>query len=506
LFLFYFLVNSIPTRPKTTQPEFSYRKYGTNYVGKYVLVLDISASMNNSRLSSLNYAARTFIKDIPLNNYMAIVIFSTDASVTQHLVQITDDNVRQKLIQAVPTSANGQTAIGKGLVSALEELEASGKGVEGSNIVLVTDGQENVDPKIITVMPRILEAKVHVNCLAIGPDASVVLENLTKQTGGRMDRVSDGVNQAIKIETVFSSFAGCEDDDQSVAVFDKMIDIDQTVTDKEVIIKVDNQLGKNNVITISLDMNYQDQFAKLKISVVAPDGFNYVCGGHSDFVKDESLKRCQLKLATSKNGNFKVHINREANGQKIQINIKMSSQAKDPNDPPVIVNAWLSKIEIDHSKDQPTIFVQIKKGSFPVIKADVYAIIENEKGTQFRIRVKDSGNFDGIYIAKFNKADSNGRYSISVKVIYTNDTRVVISGRKDFRPGTPKISDHPRTDKPKTNFNPDEFKFNPKKPIIPPKYENLTDFVRVKVVGSIKVDNYTQNYVVPPEKVIDLKV
>jgi calcium-activated chloride channel regulator 4 len=500
------LVNSIKKKPTTTQPEFSYRKYGINYVGKYVLVLDISGSMNGSRLSSLNYAARTFIKDIPLNNYMAIITFSDDANVIQHLIQITDDNVRQKLIQAVPTSVNGGTAIGKGLLSALEELKVSGKGVEGSNIVLVTDGGENVDPKIITVLPNILKAKVHVNCLAIGPDASVALENLTKQTGGRMDRVTDGANQAIKIETIFSSFAGCEDDDQSVPVFDKLIDIDQTVKDKEVIIKVDNQLGKNSVITISLDINYQDQFAKLKISVAAPDGFNYVCGAHSDFVRDESLKRCQLKLATSKNGNFKVNINREVNGQKIQVNIKMSSQAKDPNDPPVIVNAWLNKIEIDHSKDQPTIFVQIKKGSFPVIKADVYAIIENEKGTQFRIKVKDSGNFDGIYITKFTKADSNGRYSISAEVNYTEDTRVVIGGRKDFRPGTPKISDHPRTDKPKTNFNPDEFKFNPKKPIIPPKYENLTDFVRVKVIGSIKIDNYTQRDVIPPEKVIDLKV
>jgi calcium-activated chloride channel regulator 4 len=437
---------------------------------------------------------------------MAIITFSDDANVIQHLVQITDDNVRQKLIQAVPTSVNGRTAIGKGLNSALKELNESGKGVEGSNIVLVTDGGENVDPKIITVMPNILEAKVHVNCFAIGPEASVALENLAKQTGGRMDHGADGANQAMKIGNAFTNFAGCDDDNQSVAVFDQLIDIDQTVTYKEVTIKVDNQLGKNNVITISLGVSYQDQFAKLKISVVAPDGFNYECGAHSDFVKDESLKRCQLKLETSKNGNFTVHINREANGQKIQVNIKMSSQAKDPNDPPVIVNAWLSKIEIDHSKEQPTIFVQIKKGSFPVIKADVYAIIENEKGTQFRIKVKDSGNFDGIYVAKFTKADSNGRYSVSAAVTYTLDTRVVISGRKDFRPGTPKISDHPRTDKPKTNFNPDEFKFNPKKPIMPPKYENLTDFVRIKVVGSIKVDNYSEKDVYPPEKVIDLKV
>jgi hypothetical protein len=98
------------------------------------------------------------------------------------------------------------------------------------------------------------------------------------------------------------------------------------------------------------------------------------------------------------------------------------------------------------------------------------------------------------------------RYSVSAEVIYIEDTRVVISDKKDFRPGTPKISNYTRTDKPRINFNPDEFKLNPQKPVIPPKYENLTDFAGVKVAGSFKVDNYTNKDVVQREKVIDLKV
>jgi hypothetical protein len=38
---------------------------------------------------------------------MAIITFSDVTTVTQTLVQISDDNVRQKLIQAVPTFTNG---------------------------------------------------------------------------------------------------------------------------------------------------------------------------------------------------------------------------------------------------------------------------------------------------------------------------------------------------------------------------------------------------------------
>jgi hypothetical protein len=90
-----------------------------------------------------------------------------------------------------------------------EVLKASGKVVEGSNIVLVTDGGENVDPRIHNVMLTILQTKVHVNCLTIGPDASEALEILIKQTGGQINRVADGANAAIKIETIFTSFAEC---------------------------------------------------------------------------------------------------------------------------------------------------------------------------------------------------------------------------------------------------------------------------------------------------------
>ncbi|XP_046561281.1 calcium-activated chloride channel regulator family member 3-like [Haliotis rubra] len=134
---------------------------------RIVLLLDLSGSMEqNYRYFKLRQIADQIIRDIlPLGTEVGIVVFSGSARIWANMSFITSSADRQMLAQGLPDKEDygGGTAIGLGLLKAIEMLNGRGKSAENGRIFLVTDGEQNVKPNVSLIFSDILSSKVVVH-------------------------------------------------------------------------------------------------------------------------------------------------------------------------------------------------------------------------------------------------------------------------------------------------------------------------------------------------------
>ncbi|XP_031232045.1 calcium-activated chloride channel regulator 4A isoform X2 [Mastomys coucha] len=111
--------NSIPMEMPPSPPFFSLLRIRERIV---CLVLDVSGSMaTNDRLNRMNQAAKYFLKQIIENrSWVGMVHFHSQATIKSELIQINSDIERDKLLQTLPTNANGGTSICSGIKAAFQ--------------------------------------------------------------------------------------------------------------------------------------------------------------------------------------------------------------------------------------------------------------------------------------------------------------------------------------------------------------------------------------------------
>lgn len=194
---------------KYYEPVIRYLRIDERQSSRFVLVLDVSGSMrDNRRIQLLNIAANRFVKDlIPEGMELGIIEFSTNASVLHSMVRV-NESTRQSLAEAIPTIAEGWTAIGKGLELALNILRTDGRETKGATIILVSDGQENQkEPTIEEIMPHLLEAGLRIDSIAMGVEADKRLENISAISGGRCFYMMDNDSATNTVmDTAFMGF------------------------------------------------------------------------------------------------------------------------------------------------------------------------------------------------------------------------------------------------------------------------------------------------------------
>jgi Ca-activated chloride channel homolog len=156
-----------------------------------ILALDVSGSMSAddvtpTRIDAAKAAAHEFVSKLPPTTRVGIVSFSDDASIVQ--TPTTD--------QAAVTAAldrlqpGGGTAIGQGLLVSLKAIledpngqtatptpmpTTTGKGGHSSaSIVLLTDGENNVDPDPLAVVNQLTAREIRVYTVGLGTQNGVV--------------------------------------------------------------------------------------------------------------------------------------------------------------------------------------------------------------------------------------------------------------------------------------------------------------------------------------------
>ena len=140
-----------------------------------MLVSDESGSMAASdvqptRLAAAERAAGTFIDQLPGKVRVGAIAFSSAPNEVQS--PVTDHNAARAVIDG--QNANGATATGDALASALQLLRASQAKHPPSAIVLLSDGAANAGQDVLTVARQAARDKVPVYTVALGTPNGVL--------------------------------------------------------------------------------------------------------------------------------------------------------------------------------------------------------------------------------------------------------------------------------------------------------------------------------------------
>ena len=174
-----------------------------------VLVSDVSRSMladdvEPSRLEASRDAAQRFVEELPDEARVGMVAFSTDP----HTVEApTDDHDKiAALIDAL--AADGGTATGDALDSALKLVDGPAGGRPPSAIVLLSDGETTTGRDPVEVAREAKRLKIPIHTFALGtsegviqtPDGALIpvppdpetMRRIAELSGGRSFAVEDG--------------------------------------------------------------------------------------------------------------------------------------------------------------------------------------------------------------------------------------------------------------------------------------------------------------------------
>lgn len=174
-----------------------------------VLVTDVSRSMladdvEPSRLEASRDAAQRFVEELPDEARVGVVAFSTDP----HTVEAPTDDHEQiaGLIDAL--SADGGTATGDALDTALKLVDGPAKDRPPSAIVLLSDGETTTGRDPVEVAREAKRLKIPIHTFALGtsdgvittPDGALIpvppdpetMRRIAELSGGRSFAVEDG--------------------------------------------------------------------------------------------------------------------------------------------------------------------------------------------------------------------------------------------------------------------------------------------------------------------------
>uniref|UniRef100_A0A8C5SSK5 Chloride channel accessory 1 n=1 Tax=Laticauda laticaudata TaxID=8630 RepID=A0A8C5SSK5_LATLA len=377
------------------------------------LVLDVSGSMGGyDRISRLKQAAEVFLLQIiEISSWVGIVTFQSSATIQAHLQQIVSDNIRQNLVNVLPTTAGGGTNICAGLREGFQVIRSRHGSTEGSEIVLLTDGE---DSGMQSCFNEVKSSGSIIHTIALGPSAAKELEMLSSMTGGLKFAAFDILdpNGLIDIFSGISSGSG-NIYQQSIQLESKSqkVDFGNSING---IVSIDHTVGNDTFFVVT----WSEPSFKPEILLTDPKGKTYK---QNDFAVDNTnLKTGRLKIAgTAETGDWTYALyNRHPTAQVLSITV--TSRAASLTEPPATVKAYISS-DANTFPNPIIIYAEVSQGLLPVLGASVTATIESETASE-ELELWDTGSGadiiknDGIYSRYFTLFKGNGRYSIKVHV------------------------------------------------------------------------------------------
>ncbi|HEX9711722.1 MAG TPA: VWA domain-containing protein, partial [Actinomycetota bacterium] len=166
--------------------------YGPRTDSDNEIVVDRSGSMaDNGKMNAAKAGARLYVDTWEATDEAGLVSFESDATVDRELDLLTDEQ-RSAMVTAIDgLSAFGGTAIGEGLIAALEQLDARGDQDDDWSIVVLSDGMETADRRINDFLGMYQSRNdagtknPRVHSIALGPDADRAnMQRLASDTGG----------------------------------------------------------------------------------------------------------------------------------------------------------------------------------------------------------------------------------------------------------------------------------------------------------------------------------
>ncbi|XP_066450839.1 calcium-activated chloride channel regulator 1-like [Eleutherodactylus coqui] len=405
------ITSSLP-RPDISPPvpAFTLLQYRERVI---TLVLDGSRSMmQNDRITRLHQAVDIFLSEIfETSVYVGIVQFSTSASVISSLEKINDQQ-RQKLKSLIPSSATDErTNICSGIITGLEVNKNLDGSAQGTEIVLLTDGDDNYDTRLC--FPNITSSGAIIHVIALGRDAKEELENMAAMTGGRYFAAFDHLGSGSVIDAFYSILPVDGDE------LHKTIQLESTALDLQPrtclngTIFIDNTVGNDTLFMVTW------QAAIPSIHLQDPKGKMYT---KVDFSSNTTSKLSRLQISgTAERGRWDYRLCNSFTSYQV-ISITVTSKAADENVPPIQASCHMNE-NTNNYPNPMVIYASVSQGLLPVTGVTVTAMIESQSGNVVGIELLDNGagadlaKNDGIYSRYFTSFTVNGSYSLKVKVI-----------------------------------------------------------------------------------------
>ncbi|XP_053378466.1 calcium-activated chloride channel regulator 1-like [Mercenaria mercenaria] len=396
----------LPASTSTT-PEFKIIQETTSY---RVFVLDISGSMQGTRIATLQQTVQYIIEQlISKGSWLGIVSFSSGTTVEKYMTEVNTQADRDNLRQAIPTNAKGGTCIGCGLSEATQVLKRHLGNAENGEIILISDGMNNENDVVDINAARreVVAEKIVVHTIAVSQQADTLLSDIAKETGGQYYTYLD--KGSISLVGAFSqAISGglTSTAHQNVMLLSEKRDsVNSTVN--RLRFSIDDSLGKDTSFTF---MTHTDNNIQLQLN--GPNNYS-------------QLFESQGKIATlsipgiAQAGEYEMTITTDTTPQTVEYHAKSVRTSNDI----IKVTSMLSTNDIDFSSGElPIIFADVTKGYLPILNATVSARVETGSKS-CDVHLKDDGVDpdafvnDGIYSGYiFPKCLDSGRVNVKVNV------------------------------------------------------------------------------------------
>uniref|UniRef100_T1II73 VWFA domain-containing protein n=1 Tax=Strigamia maritima TaxID=126957 RepID=T1II73_STRMM len=421
--------NNPPRSNLNPKPKFRILQPRIEDGGYFVLVLDVSGSMSGQRIAMLHRAAARFIKtQVPDKSQLAIVTFSTVPKTLADLTLVTPET-REVLADRIPNKDDGgNTAIGQGLLLALEVLSDK-DATDGGVIILISDGEENVLPHIADVIPKILRSRVRINTIAFGNHASRHLEKLVRLTGGHGYFFSDddiSGNKVAALQAAFFAAVSTQADVelQPVELNNNIFDIPSGSEQRGKIV-VDEAIGRNTQFIFTAE-----EPSQLELALKSPSKKIHN-NRTKTFIPDKTIAAASFNIPMAEVGKWEYRIKNNYYMKQV-VGVSVISEPKDIRKQPIRIKAWISDVQFNYLQDasEAKIFAEVKKKYTPILGATVLAMVERPTGDQVEVELHDEGagadikKNDGIYSAYFTQFKGSGRYSVTARVVNDGNARV----------------------------------------------------------------------------------
>ncbi|XP_078482674.1 calcium-activated chloride channel regulator 3A-1-like [Ciona intestinalis] len=385
----------------------------------FVLVLDVSGSMEGGRLIKMRQIMNTFVDDfVQRGDYVGITIFSTIARISSPLVKIRDQSDRASLIRHIPRSVRGWTCIGCGINSAVRIMEQHSPDLCG-DIIVFTDGGENVKPSVANVRDKVVKKKCRVSAVFFTTTANQALVRLVDATSGTW--FYGDTDDITPLIGAYNQLSQSKDGDviqqaNMIHSTSRVIEAGQSFTTD---VEMDATIG---ILTV-FSFTWSDGDVSPGILITSPSGCSYStndvnspnpCPGHPLANVKSAFKTVKFTIpGTAQVGKWRYRVT-TASLQTVSVTVTSKSRGKKP----IIV----SVNTIPGKQGVPMkIFARVTIDDVPLIGANVRAVIKYPNTTKQTLPLFDEGanpdttRNDGTYSRFFlSSAAGGGRYSLQV--------------------------------------------------------------------------------------------
>ncbi|KAL3846450.1 hypothetical protein ACJMK2_017439 [Sinanodonta woodiana] len=303
-----------------------------------------------------------------------------------NLTQIISKNDRETLKRRIPISVGGATSIGAGLLKGLEVLNHGSNNSEGSEIILITDGEENTRPYINEVKANIVNRRIVVHTVAVSQTADEKLSDLAQLTNGKSyvylesNTVSfaDAMAQTILSSGPFSTVS------TPVNIFSQTLNLTAR-QEQQMFFYIDEGLGKDTSLCF-----IGNKLITIHVSVLSPVGDNL-----SHNISGQKYS-CLVFPDVAKAGRYSFSIYPITGAT---VNALVFSKPISLDTEVVRVSSWLSESSFKANSNQyVSVYTDVQRGRSPVFNATVTAVMQASGDAGKTFSLHDNGAGMSIYI------------------------------------------------------------------------------------------------------------